>query len=139
VARGQEPLHQVRADEARTAGDQTECHNRPPSWLRSRLMDPILARTTEPLFVRGGPEGGKVVASRRKTATRDALCALYRLSGLPALQEAYLRGSGQASMVILLFHRITDLVPEDGLTVSPARFRSYRSEEHTSELQSLRH
>jgi peptidoglycan/xylan/chitin deacetylase (PgdA/CDA1 family) len=26
-------------------------------------------------------------------------------------------------MVVLLFHRVTDLIPEDGLTVNPARFR----------------
>jgi hypothetical protein len=38
--------------------------------------------------------------------------------------EAYRRCTGQASMVVVLFHRVTDEIPEDGLTVGTARFRS---------------
>lgn len=64
------------------------------------------------------------MSTRIKTATKDALCALYKYSGAAPLQEAYLRASGQASMVILLFHRVTDDIPEDGLTVGTARFRA---------------
>lgn len=55
---------------------------------------------------------------------RDGLCALIKYSGVAALKEAYRRCRGQAAMAILLFHRVTDLIPEDGLTVSPAHFRA---------------
>jgi peptidoglycan/xylan/chitin deacetylase (PgdA/CDA1 family) len=65
------------------------------------------------------------LASRWKVATKSALCALFKYSGGATLQEAYLRSTGQASMVILLFHRVTDAIPDDhALTVSPRRFRA---------------
>jgi peptidoglycan/xylan/chitin deacetylase (PgdA/CDA1 family) len=55
-----------------------------------------------------------------KTLVKSALCALYKYSGAMRLHEATLR---RRFLVVLLFHRITDAIPEDGLTVSTARFR----------------
>jgi peptidoglycan/xylan/chitin deacetylase (PgdA/CDA1 family) len=51
---------------------------------------------------------------------RSALCALYKYSGAMGLQEALAR---RPSPIVLLFHRVTDTIPEDGLTVGTARFR----------------
>ena len=44
--------------------------------------------------------------------------SLYQCSGAAALVEAFARPRA----AILLFHRITDAIPEDGLTVGTARF-----------------
>src|SRR5205807_9682080 len=52
-----------------------------------------------------------------------AFCAAYGDSGLAGLREALARRAGRSLMAVLLFHRVTDAVPEDGLTVSVARFR----------------
>ena len=51
------------------------------------------------------------------------------LRGLPLLRGRPRPGMGRAPnrprfMAILLFHRVTDQIPEDGLTVSTARFRA---------------
>jgi peptidoglycan/xylan/chitin deacetylase (PgdA/CDA1 family) len=54
---------------------------------------------------------------------KTALCALYKYSGAAALQERLARWRGRRFMAILLFHRVTDAIPEDGLTVGVARFR----------------
>jgi len=40
------------------------------------------------------------------------------------VQEQISRRTGREFMPILLFHRVTDVIPEDGLTVSTARFRA---------------
>jgi peptidoglycan/xylan/chitin deacetylase (PgdA/CDA1 family) len=61
--------------------------------------------------------------SRVKHYLKTALCALYKYSGLAPLQEHLTRWAGRHFMVILLFHRVSDAVPEDGLTVGTARFR----------------
>src|SRR5262249_47628029 len=45
-------------------------------------------------------------------------------SGAMYLHEMLARARGQQFMTILLFHRITDVIPEDGLTISTSRFRS---------------
>ena len=58
-----------------------------------------------------------------KTLARSALCQTYKYSGALALHEALARARGQRFMTILLFHRVTDLTPEDGLTVGTERFR----------------
>ena len=58
-----------------------------------------------------------------KTIAKSALCAVYKYSGLLRAQEALARRAGRSFMVILLYHRVTDAIPEDGLTVSTARFR----------------
>jgi peptidoglycan/xylan/chitin deacetylase (PgdA/CDA1 family) len=54
---------------------------------------------------------------------KAALCAAYKYTGAARFQEALAQRTGRSCAVILLFHRVTDVVPEDGLTVSPARFR----------------
>jgi peptidoglycan/xylan/chitin deacetylase (PgdA/CDA1 family) len=48
---------------------------------------------------------------------------MYKVSGLPALMERSMQARGRAIMVIILFHRVTNDIPEDGLTVSLWRFR----------------
>ena len=58
-----------------------------------------------------------------KTLARTVLCLAHRYSGALAMQEALARSRGVRFMTILLFHRVTDLTPEDGLTVSTQRFR----------------
>ena len=60
---------------------------------------------------------------RLKTLTKSALCAAYLYSGAARVQEWAGRRAGRRFMAILLFHRVTDRIPEDGLTVSTARFR----------------
>jgi hypothetical protein len=58
-----------------------------------------------------------------KTITKAALCALYKYSGVLCLQESLARARGRSFASVLLFHRITDAIPVDGLTVCTARFR----------------
>jgi peptidoglycan/xylan/chitin deacetylase (PgdA/CDA1 family) len=59
-----------------------------------------------------------------KTRLKTALCSLYRYSGILTAQELLRHWRGHSSASILLFHRVTDEIPEDGLTVSRTRFRS---------------
>jgi peptidoglycan/xylan/chitin deacetylase (PgdA/CDA1 family) len=54
-----------------------------------------------------------------KTLAKSALCALYKYSGMLRTQEAL---ASRSFLAILLFHRVTDEIPEDGLTVSTRRF-----------------
>jgi peptidoglycan/xylan/chitin deacetylase (PgdA/CDA1 family) len=66
----------------------------------------------------------KALAMAAADLFKHALCALYRRSGAARLQEALARWAGRPGrMAVLLFHRVTDAVPEDGLTVGTARFR----------------
>jgi hypothetical protein len=58
-----------------------------------------------------------------KTGVRTSLCVAYRYSGAMRLHEAVVRLLGQQFITVLLFHRVTDIIPEDGLTVSTVRFR----------------
>src|SRR5690348_7232677 len=58
-----------------------------------------------------------------KPILRDLLSGACKYSGAMLLAETLLRSLGQEFMTILLFHRVSDDIPEDGLTVSPARFR----------------
>ena len=57
-----------------------------------------------------------------KTLTKAALCATYKYTGAMHSQEMLSRWFGRSFVAILLFHRVTDAIPEDGLTVSTARF-----------------
>jgi peptidoglycan/xylan/chitin deacetylase (PgdA/CDA1 family) len=52
-----------------------------------------------------------------------ALCGACKYAGVARLVETRARHAGQSHAVILLFHRVTDEIPEDGLTVGTARFR----------------
>jgi peptidoglycan/xylan/chitin deacetylase (PgdA/CDA1 family) len=58
-----------------------------------------------------------------KSVLRTAVCAACKYSGGVRLGEALAGWAGRGHAVILLFHRVTDAIPEDGLTVSTARFR----------------
>jgi peptidoglycan/xylan/chitin deacetylase (PgdA/CDA1 family) len=57
-----------------------------------------------------------------KTLIKAALCGAYKYSGAMGLQEALAARRGQSFAAVMLFHRVTDAIREDGLTVSPARF-----------------
>jgi peptidoglycan/xylan/chitin deacetylase (PgdA/CDA1 family) len=59
-----------------------------------------------------------------KDLTKAALCGVYKYSGAMYAQEAVARVTDQPFVVVLLFHRITDAIPEDGLTIGTRRFRS---------------
>jgi peptidoglycan/xylan/chitin deacetylase (PgdA/CDA1 family) len=58
-----------------------------------------------------------------KTRAKAALCGAYKYSGAARAQEALARRAGRQFMAILLFHRVTDAVPPDGITVPTERFR----------------
>jgi hypothetical protein len=58
-----------------------------------------------------------------KALAKSALCALYKYSGAMRAQEALARRHGRSFTAVLLLHRVTDAIPEDGLTVSTAYFR----------------
>ncbi len=57
-------------------------------------------------------------------ATKVAFCAVYRYSGGAALHDLIVRGAGRQCLALLVFHRVTDVIPEDGLTIGTARFRA---------------
>jgi peptidoglycan/xylan/chitin deacetylase (PgdA/CDA1 family) len=54
---------------------------------------------------------------------KHTLCSVYKYSGVVHVQEAIAQRAGRSAMVVLLFHRVTDEIPEDGLTVGTAHFR----------------
>ena len=59
-----------------------------------------------------------------KRLAKSAFCALWKYSGAMTAQETLARWSGSSCMSILLFHRVTDEIAWDGLTVSTTWFRS---------------
>lgn len=59
-----------------------------------------------------------------RSYAKTAFCAAYKYTGAAWLYESALRWAGRQQLPILLFHRVSDLIPEDGLTVTPERFRS---------------
>ena len=60
--------------------------------------------------------------TRLKHLTKSALCGLYKFTGVARVQEAVERWVGRQHIAILLFHRVTDAIPEDSLTVGTVRF-----------------
>jgi peptidoglycan/xylan/chitin deacetylase (PgdA/CDA1 family) len=54
---------------------------------------------------------------------KHTLCSVYKYSGIMRVQEAVAQRLWRPFLAVLLFHRVTDEIPEDGLTVSTARFR----------------
>jgi len=56
---------------------------------------------------------------------RATLLGFYKHSGLMALQQAVRRAKGQTQLSIVLFHRVTDEIPRDGLTVGVQWFRDF--------------
>lgn len=59
------------------------------------------------------------------TLANDTFCFMYKYSGIMYAQEQMAYLSGRRFMSILLLHRVTDDIPEDGLTVSTTWFRRF--------------
>ena len=62
--------------------------------------------------------------TRLKHLTKTVLCGLYKYSGVARVQEAIERRAGRQFIAILVFHRVTDAIPEDSLTLGTAHFES---------------
>jgi peptidoglycan/xylan/chitin deacetylase (PgdA/CDA1 family) len=58
-----------------------------------------------------------------KLLAKNTLCGLYKYSGAMSAQETVAHWAGRSFMSVLLFHRVSDDIPPDGLTVSTAWFR----------------
>jgi peptidoglycan/xylan/chitin deacetylase (PgdA/CDA1 family) len=58
-----------------------------------------------------------------KDLTKATLLSVYKYSGAIAVQERISYWLGNDFLPILLFHRVTDEIPPDGLTVTTAWFR----------------
>src|SRR5271165_2240734 len=58
-----------------------------------------------------------------KDLAKATLCSAYKYSGAMFAQEALARVTSWPFMAILLFHRVMDGIPEDGLTIGTRRFR----------------
>jgi peptidoglycan/xylan/chitin deacetylase (PgdA/CDA1 family) len=73
------------------------------------------------------PDSGAFQDRRPAMASlaKSAICALYKYSGVMHAQERLAYWAGQRFMTIVLFHRVTDAIPHDGLTVSTAWFRGF--------------
>lgn len=54
---------------------------------------------------------------------KTLLCLTWKYSGLMTAAESILNHLVGGRLAVLLFHRVTDAIPEDGLTVSTKRFR----------------
>jgi peptidoglycan/xylan/chitin deacetylase (PgdA/CDA1 family) len=63
------------------------------------------------------------VSRAMRQIAKAGLCGLYKYSGTAWLQEKLTRAAGRRFAAILLFHRVTDDIPEDALTVGSRRFR----------------
>lgn len=59
-----------------------------------------------------------------KELAKTSLLSLYKYSGVVAAQERFRYWTGESYVSILLFHRVTDEIPRDGLTVPTAWFRN---------------
>lgn len=60
-----------------------------------------------------------------KTLAKSAFFGLYKYSGAMHAQERLAYWSGRRFMSVALFHRVTDAIPPDGLTVSTAWFAGF--------------
>ena len=60
-----------------------------------------------------------------KQLAKKTLLGLYKYSGALAVQERLAYRAGNGYVAILLFHRVTDEIPPDGLTVTTAWFRGF--------------
>ncbi len=58
-----------------------------------------------------------------KDHAKAILCALYKYSGVMHAQETVSSWAGRSFLSILLFHRVTDEIPLDDLTVGAGWFR----------------
>src|SRR3954447_11429127 len=59
-----------------------------------------------------------------KQFAKTALCGMYKYSGALYAHEAMARLAKPPFMAVLLFHRVTDAIPPDGLTVGTQHFRA---------------
>jgi peptidoglycan/xylan/chitin deacetylase (PgdA/CDA1 family) len=62
-------------------------------------------------------------SSSKRDLAKASLCGLYRVSGAMAVQERLAYWAGRRFVAVLLFHRVTDGIPQDGLTVGTEWFR----------------
>lgn len=62
-------------------------------------------------------------ASPMRDVAKASLCGLYKYSGAMAVQERLAYWAGRRSVAVLLFHRVSDDIPGDGLTVGTHWFR----------------
>jgi peptidoglycan/xylan/chitin deacetylase (PgdA/CDA1 family) len=69
------------------------------------------------------PNPERTTPSLRDRATR-VFCGFYKYSGAMAVQERLAFRAGRRFAAILLFHRVTDEIPRDGLTIGTTWFRS---------------
>ncbi len=60
-----------------------------------------------------------------KNIAKSTIHAVYKYSGAMAAQERLAYWSGRRFMSAVLFHRVTDEIPPDGLTVTTAWFRDF--------------
>src|SRR4051794_11099734 len=56
---------------------------------------------------------------------KSAILSLYKYSGAMHAQERLAYWSGQRFLTVVVFHRVSDQIPEDDLTVSLAWFRGF--------------
>src|SRR2546426_5283424 len=56
---------------------------------------------------------------------KSTVFGLYKYSGVMGAQERLAYWTGERFMTIVLFHRVTDEIPLDGLTVTTAWFRGF--------------
>jgi len=56
---------------------------------------------------------------------KTTLFGLYKYSGAMHAQERLAYWSGKRHMTVVVFHRVTDAIPADGLTVTTAWFRDF--------------
>jgi peptidoglycan/xylan/chitin deacetylase (PgdA/CDA1 family) len=62
-------------------------------------------------------------ASPMRDLAKASLCGLYKYSGAMAAQERLTYWAGRRAAAVLLFHRVSDDIPGDGLTVGTRWFR----------------
>jgi peptidoglycan/xylan/chitin deacetylase (PgdA/CDA1 family) len=94
-----------------------------------RLWQPPARMAMPRLETPGDFSGSQTAAPRTamlmtslKNTIKAALCGLYKYSGVARVQEAIERRAGREFLAILIFHRVTDAIPQDPLTISTARF-----------------
>jgi peptidoglycan/xylan/chitin deacetylase (PgdA/CDA1 family) len=73
----------------------------------------------------GSPDPGLPSEGALKRGSKALIFGAYKWLGVMRLQEAWRARTRPPFMTIILFHRVTDLVPQDGLTVGTRLFRDF--------------
>ena len=60
-----------------------------------------------------------------KSLAKNAICAVYKFSGAMHAQERLAYWAGRRFLSVLLFHRVTDAIAPDGLTVGTGWFKDF--------------